>query len=477
MRSKLNFAHWLCLALALVPLKSVAGSLYLPLHLSPEIEARVERLFVVANMPIIKRPIPIKHVQEAIGRASSKDPQLARSVKNYLDRFSHSVGFSHLGLNASFSDGAEITDPNKRGATTRSSYEASASAYWVVNDLVALNLGGFASEGPDGVRDTFAEGSFISLGWDYLQADIGFRPHWWGPFQESDMLLSTNASAMPSITFSNVKPLPFLNISYEVFIAEMSESDLIESEASANVILSGNPLLAGTHLSLNLFPGMAIGFNRILQFGGADRDNSLSGVLDAYFRPSQADNVGRDGNDFGNQASSITARYTFAGEFPISVYMQYAGEDTSQPSEVHFGNSALMFGLHLPKLTENLDFSFETSEWQNAWYTNSNYGDGLTNYRSVIGHWGGNYRSTDRDLGATSYSGKLIWDMNDGQSLTFKYYSFENTTISASEFEKAETASVEYSRATGKFISGLKVSGGNTIRGESFNQISAFIRW
>ena len=453
-----------------------AGSLYLPLQLSPEIEARVERLFVVANMPVMKRPIPIKYVQEAIGKTSRTHPRLSLSVKNYLDRYSASAGISHFQISASTSGGADMIAPNRRGGSTRSDYEVSASAYWVMNELVAVNVGGFATDGTTGAKDTFAEGSFISLGWDYFQADIGFRPHWWGPFQDSDMLLSTSAAALPSITLSNVKPLPFLNMNYEVFLGEMSESDEILSE-TRDERLSGNPLLFGTNLSINPFAGMAVGISRILQFGGADRDQSLSGLYDAYFNTKEADNIGFAGNDFGNQASSISVRYTFAGEFPLSVYMQYAGEDTSKPSDFHLGNTALMLGIHMPQIARNLDFTLETAEWQNGWYTNTNYGDGLRQHNSVIGHWGGNYKTSERDLGATAICAKLIWDIRNGQSLTFKYRELENTSIVESEFETARTATLEYARATGKWISGITLSGGNDVSGENFHQISAFIRW
>jgi hypothetical protein len=136
-----------------------------------------------------------------------------------------------------------------------------------------------------------------------------------------------------------------------------------------------------------------------------------------------------------------------------------------------------MFGLHLPKLTKNLDFTLETAEWQNGWYTNSNYGDGLTNYQSVIGHWGGNYKSTDRDLGAKAYTAKLVWDVRDGHSLTFNYRELENTTIAETEFETAKIGSLEYASSIGKLIGGFKLSAGQDIRGESFNQASVFIRW
>jgi hypothetical protein len=131
----------------------------------------------------------------------------------------------------------------------------------------------------------------------------------------------------------------------------------------------------------------------------------------------------------------------------------------------------------LPKLTSKLDLSIETAEWQNGWYVNSNYGDGLTNYNSVIGHWGGNYKTTERDLGAKAYSGKLIWDIANGHSLTFKYKQLKNTTIEESDFETAKIGTIEYARATGQLISGLTLTSGQDVRGESFSRISAFIRW
>lgn len=464
----------------LVPLLAHSGSLYLPLQMSPEIEAKVERLFIVANMPIIKRPIPINSVHKAIAKAEHKDPGLARAVSRYIDRYSGSIGATHFNLSVAVGEGTEVSDPNSRGASFQSQYRASFAGYLVVSDHIAVNIGGYSYEGIDGdEKDTFAEGSFISLGWDFLQADIGFRPHWWGPFQDSDMLMSTQAAALPSITLSNPDPFPLLNISYEVFFGQMSESDKVLS-AGGDELLTGSPRLFGMHLSANPIEGMAIGFNRLVQFGGADRDGSLSGLYGALVDPDKHDNTSEERDtDFGNQVSSITTRYTFAGNFPMSLYMQYAGEDTSLTSNnTHLGNTSLMLGVHLPKLTKQLDVSFEAAEWQNAWYINHNYGDGLTHYGAVTGHWGGNYKTNEvPDLGATSFMMNLIWQVSDGRTLTVKHRQIEATTLNNSELEKAQIITAEYAQSLGAVIGGVKVSTGQNVLGESFNQVSGFIRW
>lgn len=467
----------ICLAASawLISTQVHAGSLYLPASLSPEIEARIERLFVSANMAIIKRPIPVKQVQIALERAESVEPLLVSSIRRYLERYSHRASITHFSIEGSVNEGATTTAENQRGLDTNSDYLVSGSAYWAISDHIAVSIGGIAGERESGLKDEFPEGTFLSLGWDYLQADIGYRSHWWGPSLHSDMLLSTQASAMPGVTLSNVVPLPWLGIQYELFAAQMSKTDSIRSGDNPDERLEGNPILAGVHLSLSPVDGFAIGFNRLMQFGGADRDKSFSGFFNAFFNVKESENIGAEKSDFGNQVSSITTRYTFAGKRPISIYMEYAGEDTSASSDVHLGNTSLMYGVHLPKLPLYFDLTWESAEWQNSWYTNGNYGDGLTQYGSITGHWGAAYR--DNAVGASAQTLKLNWDPLNGHALSLKYQTLENKDYSAIEYQKAEKLTLEYARGLGKFIGGLTVSTGNDVHGESFNNISGFIRW
>ncbi|WP_045860886.1 hypothetical protein [Teredinibacter purpureus] len=47
--------------------------------------------------------------------------------------------------------------------------------------------------------------------------------------------------------------------------------------------LTGNPKLLGMHVGFAPLEGFAIGFNRMLQYGGADRDESISSLAQAFF--------------------------------------------------------------------------------------------------------------------------------------------------------------------------------------------------
>ncbi|WP_232426785.1 capsule assembly Wzi family protein [Teredinibacter turnerae] len=463
-------------ALFLTSEPTIAGSLYLPTNLSPEIESRIARLFVQANMPVIKRPISIKQVQLALDNLGSKDPDLSASIRRYLERYSSRAGVTHASIATYASNEGYHTLPNSRGTESDSQYEASALAYVALNDWALLNVGGYITD-RENRKDEFPEGTFLSFGPDQMQVDIGYRPHWLGPFQESDMLLSTNAPALPGITLSNILPFNFLGISYELFLAEMSESDLIRSQQDRDTRNTGNPRLFGLHLSFQPVDGFAIGFNRLMQYGGADRDDSLSSLSQAFFNAKENDNVGIKGRDFGNQLSSITTSYTFTGRFPAAIYMEYAGEDTSYSSEYHLGNTALMFGLHLPKLTRSLDFSYEYAEWQNAWYTNGNYGDGLREYEIPMGHWGANYRVFKDAVGAKAETAKLIWDIRNGHSLTFKWRQLENKYYASRDYVPAKEGSLEYALASGPFIMGATVTTGTTVFDENYSSLSGFFRW
>lgn len=469
-----------CIAAALcsgISSTAIAGTFYLPTQLAPEAEARVERLFVLANMPTIKRPIAINDVIRALEKVGDKDPALSQGIRQYIARYSKTVGLTHMSAEAGKGSSSDHTLNNRRGQGTNSKFYGSLNGYWAVNDFMAINAGAIVREGSANDNDVSFEGSFISVGWDALQADIGYRTRWSGPFQDSDMLVTTNATAMPGITLSNSQPFTDFGIRYELSLSRMSKSDKIESQADPSQDLSGYPKLLVTHLSFEPLEGFAIGFNRLLQFGGADRDQDPKSVFDALYNAKAADNIGMEGRDFGNQQSSITTRYTFNEGFPFSVYMEYAGEDTSAASDIHFGNSALMYGLHLPVLPYHFDVTYEHAEWQNGWYVNSNFGDGMQNDGSMIGHWQTNMRKVLDDSGGNAQTLKIIWDNYAGSSLTATLRTVQSDNSIAGGGVNGQELSLQYARAWGPTIVGASAINGENVLGESYSYLSGFIRW
>ncbi|WP_239923507.1 capsule assembly Wzi family protein [Agaribacterium haliotis] len=457
---------------------SSAGSLYMPLNVSPEIDRRINELFVVAQMPQVKKPYPVKLIHQAMEKVEDSHPGLSSSVRNYLQRYSHKVGLSHVSAEIADGSGATYVEPNNRGYDSKSRYQVSANAYWVVNDLFAVNVGGMAGEREGDALSEYAEGSFLSIGSDWLQADIGYRSHWWSPLQDSAMLLSSQAAAMPGITLSNIKPLTDFGFSYEIFLQQMSESDKILSAENPPERLSGNPRLFGMHLGFAPFDGFQLGLNRLMQYGGADRDDSFNTLIKAFFQPYEQDNKGGQGNDFGNQVSSITVSYSFEHIIPIALSMEYAGEDTSEASSSGLlGNTSLLYGINLPRLGKFFALNWEHGEWQNAWYTNGNYGDGLRHWDAIIGHWGAEQRNFSQAVGASTDSLKLYWDVRSGTSVAATWRQVRNKETNSAIYSTGEEWGLELSQAAGEMIFNVNISAGQTVFDESFSRISGGLRW
>ena len=91
-----------------------------------------------------------------------------------------------------------------------------------------------------------------------------------------------------------------------------------------------------------------------MQYGGGEREDSFGELLEAFFDPSSNDNLGPGVTaEFGNQIASFTSQFVLGEPFPVAVYFEYAGEDTSRSSNFRLGNSALSAGIAFPKLGRN----------------------------------------------------------------------------------------------------------------------------
>ncbi|HTJ16350.1 MAG TPA: hypothetical protein VL494_06170, partial [Steroidobacteraceae bacterium] len=241
-------ALFVCLLFAAVaPSWARGASPYLPLNLSPEMERQMERVMLLADRPIMSRPIAAATVLEALPAACRIDAALCSRVRRYLDRYMHKAGLTEASVEGVAHDGAVTSLPNRHGASSDSEWVASAQGYWQPNDYVVVSLGGVGD-----ADDVVATGSMLSAGFDWAQLDIGYRDHWFSPFTDSAMIISTEARTLPSVTLSNYRPLTGLGFSYEVFMAEMEQSDAIAFE---NGFTSGRPRLAGLRVAIEPTPG------------------------------------------------------------------------------------------------------------------------------------------------------------------------------------------------------------------------------
>jgi hypothetical protein len=480
MRKVGRAAPWLLLV---VQVQAFAGGVtpYLPLNLEPEIESQIERVLILGNQPVMTRPIAAATVLKALPKACKVDAALCQRVQRYLARYTHSSALTHASVEGAHGTGVNDTLPNSYGMGSKSTWEASAQAYWQPSDYILAEVGGVGYEG----RTNFT-GSMLSIGGSYAQLDLGFRPHWWSPLYDSSMLMSTEAPTTPSITLSNYEPFTPLGIRYEIFDERMSKSNNIafEQPDGSFILKSGNPLLFGTHLSIEPVSGWSFGISRLLQYGGAGRPESLSSLAKGFFNPSGADNIGGNlgfNQQFGNQQAAVSSSFLFPGRVPFVIYADYSGEDTSHSKNYLLGNSALSVGIHFPRIFERFDLTFETSEWQNAWYVHALYRDGMSNDGFVTGNWGADQRTFGDGIGARSSMVRLGWDATFGGLLEFRYRTLQNENYNDSygiyHYDRYQEFTLGYSRPWKGVIVGGEIDAGRDSFGASFSRVAGFIRY
>jgi hypothetical protein len=441
---------------------------YLPLQVSPEIEREIERLFTLAGMPVLRKPYFAGDVAEALQRGCQVPSSVCDNVSFYLERYKNNWGFTDVNAMLMSDDDADKFVPNQRGRRIDSNYGAFANFYWQAGDHILFNASGIA------FKDEALPTGYVSLGYDFAQVDIGWRERWWSPFHDSAVLLSTNARSSLSIGVSNYRPLTFLNLRYEVFYADLEETDGILYQGERH---TGEPGLFGVHLGIEPLDGLSISVNRVMQYGGGPRSKSLSTLFKAFFDPAGQDNQGATDDEAGNQIASIATRFDYTGRVPFSVYMEYAGEDTSNSKAFRLGNVALSVGLFVPQVTRDIDLTYEFSDFQNGWYINTIYANGYTNDGSVMGHWVGNEREFGNAVATQTHTLRLNWEFLPGNLLHGTFRTIDNSNLSGTEYVRGYEMLFRYSRAISSFIGGAEIYSGRTTRDETFTTVGVFLRW
>jgi len=471
----------LCL-LAAAPLHARGVSPYLPLNLDPELEREVERVLILGDKPVMTRPIPAAVVLDALPKACSVDPVLCRRVRRALKKYMNDSALEFASAEASAVNGdSKLVIPNRFGETVQSQWQVAGAGYLQPSDYFLVNLGGVAYDGRQ--KPT---GSFISMGFEAMQLDIGFRDHWWSPMTDSAMLISTESPTMPSITLSNYTPLTRLGWSYEVFVARMSHTDNIE--LTNGELTAGYPKFSGGRIAIApANSGWSFSGQRVMVFGGgAAGGQSFSELLKAFFNPQQAQSTPSSKPVLGKQEAAITSRFIYPGRVPFSLYIEYAGNDTAGGNHLNFTKTDLSVGLQFPRLGP-FDLTYEFSEWQPTWYgphnaSSAQYGylDGITNYLLSTGHWFGDQRPLYEPIGGQSSMLRVGFEPRFGGRLELTLRSLVNDSYyyaAPLAFEHEYLGSLMYSYPWKEGVIGSQVDYGRDVYGAHYTRISAFLRY
>jgi Capsule assembly protein Wzi len=453
-------------------------SAYLPLNLEPEMERQIERVLILANEPILKRPFAVALVEDALPEACKVDKHLCEKVKRYLQRYSRDYAVTHASATGSITHGGEgDVVPNGHGLPMNSDWELSAQGFVQPTDYFLASAGAIAYSGR-----AVPTGSMLSFGFNWAQLDIGYRDHWWSPATDSSQLQSTEAPTMPSITLSNYEPLTRLGFQYEFFLARMSTSDHILGGGQGTDVQSrGNPKLFGLQFSIEPFSGWSIGVNRTMQYGGGGLPDGAHFLFTDVFRP------GGTSQTLSNQEASYISRFIVPAKTPFAVYFQYAGENTLDGGSYLLGEASLTAGIDFPRIWHHFDLTYEISEWQNGWYVNTVFLDGMVNDGLVTGNWGGDQRSFGDGVGARSQMLRIGWTPPFGGYLEervrvlanqgYAYVAVPSLFGAAPPYFHYFDFTVRYTYPWKDLTLGGEVDAGRDVFGKSFSRISGFVRY
>ncbi|MDC2891357.1 capsule assembly Wzi family protein [Psychrosphaera algicola] len=356
----------------------------------------IHALFIVTNTQSMQRPYAVSHVKDVLKHAKNQYPELSARVEQALTKLTtRPVGFAQLQLRQAQSTEFDTVIPNQLAELESSNGHAMFTGSYQVSNWMSFTYGGIANNSFEDIN--FYE-TYLSVGNDNIQLDVGYKQDWLSPFQTRSMLYSNNAKTTLSVGLKN--PIPFKNwwdLQYNVFVKSLERHDNIYSEGE---LTSGTPYVLATQLSIQPFKGTSISLNRTFQFGGRGQPISLEQVWGAFSDVVGSDNSGalvncESGNvtecEFGNQRASLTIEQRFGS---INVYGEIAGEDAASHSNFLLGNIAVSAGISLPYTKYNeipLSFSYEVSEFQSAWHDHHIYRKGYSVGNVSLGHWATNY--------------------------------------------------------------------------------------
>ncbi len=433
---------------------------YIPLQ-DRELNAQIEGLAVVANLPAMRKPFVVTEVRACLERVRERLPELYAELDAALRGHEQGLALTAAEATVATSHGAKDAGPmpNAFGERPESGFRVAAQGHWRLGDGLLVSAGGRVADVPSGAVPV---GSFVALGGKYLQLDLGWRERWLSPFQDSAMVLSTEARPSLSAGLSNPQAVRELwNLHYEVFLSRLER---VAHVYDAGRLQPGRPWLMGTHFSVEPLAGWTLGFTRTLQFGGGATEVTPRSIWDAFWNPVKSDNKG----SFGNQEASFTSKLNVPWRTPFSLYVEYAAEDTASLSNSRLGNLALSFGVFVPFLPDWLlgkrwAFTYEFSEWQDGWYVHGKYRDGYTNDGVVMGHWGGSLRVPQDGVGATAHTARLQWRPGRGLFWEATYRRIENEDYGRVDYGTGRSLDLRVTGPLGAHRWGGRLLGGQDV--------------
>ncbi len=229
------------------------------------------------------------------------------------------------------------------------------------------------------------DGSYLALIRGNWVLQVDQAAVWWGPGQQSSLLLSNNARPMPSIRLTR-HGWQADQRSWLRWLGPWSATTFLGYGQHNSVVPQTR--YWGGRLTLRPVPAVELGASRVIQWGGQGRSNGFSTLWDLVSYDK------RDEIPADQRAAVDAAWHLQLAGFPLTLYTELADDDNQSgaPDELlqlwgvrsYFGESA---GIH----TINLEYSdtylkcADQLDARECAYQGGLYPDGYRRYGRIIG--------------------------------------------------------------------------------------------
>jgi hypothetical protein len=337
-----------------------------------------------------------------------------------LSRAASAHGYAGAGIRASGS--YEPTTLRTFADTPREEGELALRASWLT-DHFAVNLQGAVVADPDDDQQFRADGSYIGVNVGNFMISAGFMERWWGPGWDGNLILSTNARPIPSLTVERNYTDPFKSKLLS-WIGPWRASIAMGEMESHDVAVT-NVLFYAARINFKPRPWLEFGLTRTAQWCGGGRSCNWDTFTDMLLgKDNQVEDGAISEDQPGNQMAGYDVRMRSPWKaLPLAVYGQMIGEDEAGnlPSKFigQFGieswGSSRFGGWRLRAEFAGTACNFlrEAPEY-NCAYRNSIYPQGYSYRGRTIGH------AMDNDSRMFSVAGILTRPGGDTLSLTVR---------------------------------------------------------
>lgn len=198
-----------------------------------------------------------------------------------------------------------------------------------IGDAWAAKISAYFRNKPSGGHDKTYEGSYLAGVFGNWVLSVDQIPQWWGPGQDSALALSNNAIAFPALRLSRHSSESFTS-PWLSWIGSWSFTTYLGQQEHGNSMPGTN--LWGMRVNFRPLQSLEIGISRASQWGGGDREESLSTLWDLLIGdvadPDEANDLNTK-KEPANQLGGIDIKWYLQPLFdvPVNVYLEMIGEE------------------------------------------------------------------------------------------------------------------------------------------------------